>query len=386
MLLTKTVKIKWNSRNKKWYVNKNYKYTKMGDEFEVKVEDLTEGSGALVEVKCDCKDCKTPYLKPMMWKDYKRYVHKDGKYYCYTCNIRLKAKDILKTRLINGYSFAQWGIDNIGEDFLEKYWDYEKNDELGINPLEIGCGYRKHKIWIKCQKKDYHGSYETTCNTFMQKIRCPYCRRNSGKVHPLDSLGKILEDKGLLGIWSDKNKKSPYGYAPHSMQKVWWKCLNGKHKDYLRKISDSFRCDFRCSGCVAERDESFLQEKVRLCLESLNNGEYTILHEHNCTIIPHNPKIHNNRGQLPFDNEIKELKLIIEVNGSQHYKELSGKWFNKNFDLHHQKLLDRYKRMYAKSQGYEYLEIPFWTDNAKEEWKWLINNKIKEIIKKQEVA
>ena len=24
-------------------------------------------------------------------------------------------------------SFAQWGIDNLGSDFLDKYWDYEKN-------------------------------------------------------------------------------------------------------------------------------------------------------------------------------------------------------------------------------------------------------------------
>jgi hypothetical protein len=30
------------------------------------------------------------------------------------------------------HSFAQWGINNLGEDFLEKYWDYEKN--VNIDP------------------------------------------------------------------------------------------------------------------------------------------------------------------------------------------------------------------------------------------------------------
>ena len=60
-------------------------------------------------------------------------------------------------------SFAQWGIDKFGEDFLDKYWDYEKNE--GINPWVISYGSIK-KVWIKCQEKDYHGSYKTLCNVF----------------------------------------------------------------------------------------------------------------------------------------------------------------------------------------------------------------------------
>ena len=35
------------------------------------------------------------------------------------------------------YTLAQWGLDNLGDDFLEKYWDYDKNNELGNNPWEI---------------------------------------------------------------------------------------------------------------------------------------------------------------------------------------------------------------------------------------------------------
>ncbi len=31
-------------------------------------------------------------------------------------------------------SFAQWGIDAFGEDFLDKYWNWNKNNELGIDP------------------------------------------------------------------------------------------------------------------------------------------------------------------------------------------------------------------------------------------------------------
>lgn len=53
MLISKTAKVKWNSKIKKHYVELGYTYTKMGDEFEVNVEDLTSGSSSLVKVRCD---------------------------------------------------------------------------------------------------------------------------------------------------------------------------------------------------------------------------------------------------------------------------------------------------------------------------------------------
>lgn len=71
-------------------------------------------------------------------------------------------------------SFAQWGYDNVDDKFLEKYWDYDKNT---ISPWEISYG-SSQKIWIKCQDKDYHGSYSTTSSiTTNMNCRCPYCAR-----------------------------------------------------------------------------------------------------------------------------------------------------------------------------------------------------------------
>ena len=39
-LITKTVKVKWHPSNKKHYETLGYIFTKMGDEFEVDVEDF----------------------------------------------------------------------------------------------------------------------------------------------------------------------------------------------------------------------------------------------------------------------------------------------------------------------------------------------------------
>lgn len=452
-LISEIVEVKWHPVNKKWYESKGYSYTKMGEGFEVKVEDLTKGNNVLVEVKCDGECCKDSNSKLIKWIDYLKQVREDDKYYCLKCAMKLyggensrktklrKGKSFKQWCIENDYqdilnrwdydlnnckpdeilytthkkyylkcpnnvhkselnniasftsgqkmsmnckacnSFAQWGIDNIGEDFLDKYWDWDKNT---VNPWEIPKRSNYPKVWIKCQEKDYHGSYKVFCSDFINGNRCPYCTHQHGKVHPLDSLGQFLEDEGLLHLWSDKNKRSPYEYTSKSHQKVYWKCPDGTHEDFPRKIYGSNRYNFRCPDCSRERKESFLQGKVRLYLES---SEYTILHEFNCTIIPQNLKNKGSRGSMPFDNEIKELKFIIEVHGVQHYEVCS--WHKKSAkknnttpeqELEHQQLKDKYKKDYALSQGYFYLEIPYWTDDKKETWKKLIDDKICQIL------
>jgi len=413
-----------------------------------RIEDLTNNSSVKVDVECDGCGCK---LEGIKWQDYKKCVKEDGKYYCKSCASKLygannarkaklrnsksffqwcienNRKDILdrwdyklntfipdeisygsikkyyfkcprnihesELKNINSFvvghegsmcckkcnSFAQWGIDNLGEDFLEKYWDYEKNT---INPWEIErCCH--NKIWIKCQKKEYHGSNKMYVNNFtIQNQRCPIC--NGLKVHKYDSLGWLYSE--VFEIWSDKNEKTPYEYTTNSGKKVWWKCKNNKHKDYFRKISESMEANLNCPECIRERDESFLQEKVRLYLNQL---KYIVLHERNCSIIPVNPKTRGTNNTMPFDNEVVELKLIIEVHGVQHY-EITG--FHKlhsernnttpEYELHKQQLYDRYKRIHAKSKGYEYLEIPY-TSEKNNEYKKLIYDKIEQILNNQ---
>ena len=53
MLLSKTAIVKWNNKNKNYYINKGYNYTKCGEDFVVNIEDLTLGSKSIIEVQCD---------------------------------------------------------------------------------------------------------------------------------------------------------------------------------------------------------------------------------------------------------------------------------------------------------------------------------------------
>ena len=80
-------------------------------------------------------------------------------------------------------TFAEWGINNLGEVFLEKYWDYEKNT---VDPWRISwCS--AEVVYIYCKKVDYHGSYKIRCADFTFKgCRCSYCKGDNF-VHPRQS-------------------------------------------------------------------------------------------------------------------------------------------------------------------------------------------------------
>ena len=277
------------------------------------------------------------------------------------------------SRCIACNSFGQYLINTYGENAIELYW----SDKNIINPFEIDrCSHKD--IIIKCQKKDYHEDYFLKCNMFVRGDRCPYC--HSLKVHKFDSLGYLYPQ--VFDIWSDKNEKSPYEVTPKSHYKAIWNCENNVHTEYIRSVKESNDANFHCAECVRLRDESFLQEKVRLYLSE--HFKYELRHEHNCSIVPITPKSYSGNNTLPFDNEVVDLKLIIEVHGLQHYDKISYSsiWNKKNLtpeqQLHKRKLYDRYKKFIAYCNGYFYLEIPYWTEKD-ESYKQLIDNKINEI-------
>ncbi|MDD4695867.1 MAG: hypothetical protein PHW42_05495 [Patescibacteria group bacterium] len=74
-------------------------------------------------------------------------------------------------------SFAQFGINNFGESFLEDYWDYDKNK---LNPWEIAQTSHK-KVWIKCKNDVSHCSYYIACENFKIGRRCPACKESKGE-------------------------------------------------------------------------------------------------------------------------------------------------------------------------------------------------------------
>ena len=131
MLISDWVKIKWHYIIKEHYELKGYPFTKYGDEFLVKVSDLTKGSNVLVDIKCDCEDCKNPYLPPMTYNNYNNYIHENNKYYCNKCALKLFGSEkSRKAKLKNSKSFYDWCYNNFSKeeaDIIMLRWDYDKN-------------------------------------------------------------------------------------------------------------------------------------------------------------------------------------------------------------------------------------------------------------------
>lgn len=99
MLISKTAIVKWNSRNKKIYESKGYVFTKMGEDVEVRIEDLTLSSKAKVQVLCDfCKETITE-------KSYQTYVKQHHAKYGDCC---IKCQS-LKNKLC---CLDKYGVDN----------------------------------------------------------------------------------------------------------------------------------------------------------------------------------------------------------------------------------------------------------------------------------
>jgi len=259
------------------------------------------------------------------------------------------------------HSFAQWGIDNLGEDFLEKYWDYEKNT---VDPWIIPSQHNK-KVWIKCQEKEYHESYDIKPNGFVSmNARCPYCNKNSGKVHHLDSLGKLLENNNFLHLWSDKNDKSPFEYASMSKQEVYWKCPEGKHEDFPRSIDSSNVCSFRCPECQYSKGEEkisnyFINNNYIKIVQDDYNKLNNINKINNKYYIPQkefDDLVGLGNGNLSYDFYLLQYNLLIEYQGLQHEKYVKGFHKSKK-DFEKQVEHDHRKREYAKINNINLLEI-----------------------------
>lgn len=369
MIVTKTINLKWSNCTKQHYKDIGYIFTKLGECFEANVADLTIGCNAKVQVKCDV--CGKERV--LIYSDAKKFESTGNR--CKHC-AKMQDASQKRVRLIaKRGSFLDACIDRYGSDFKKKYWS-AKNI---IDPSHI-TRYSQTGIWIKCQATDYHDDYLTTCNTFIRDCGCPKCSGNS--IHPLDSFGQLIDDmygqEYILTRWSSKNNNSPYEIAINSHNKVWLICPEGLHGEYEQGVIVARNAKLRCPRCSRVRGKSYIQREIEEYVSCV--CKYDIKTEEECSLSLINPISKN--GRLRFDIEVIIPKLIIEVHGSQHYqqshfcfKHKQGIKRTPKEELEYQKLRDKIKKDFVISQGYSYLEVPYWTIKD-ESYKKLIDDAI----------
>lgn len=417
-IINNKLTVKWNPANRKHYENKGYEFIGWGESFQVWWYDLSCGSHTNLEVQCDecktrlkvrpntykehakenkyyCRSCsqllfgaktRDKYIKKTfkdwcdttnrqyildLW-DYeantkspsevsfqtnKKYLFKceNGKHESQLyCIKSIVVSNNFKFKCVKCNSFAQWGISNLGKDFLKKYWDYGKNID---DPWKLNVKSSKY-VYILCQKLKYHKAYKILVSDFTKGVRCGFCY--GAKTHPLDSLGEIHST--CISLWGEKNIKTPYDYKPHSAVSVFWKCHNSKHEDYKRKINLSTNLEFRCPRCYYSLGEITIEN----FLES-SNTEYICQKKYK--------NLKGVKGKcLSFDFYLPSYNLLIEYQGEYHDGSNGVATIQTPEMLKVQQEHDKRKREYAKNNNIELLEIWYYDfDNIDE----ILSNKLK---------
>jgi len=155
MILTKTFKVGWNSKNKLWYESKGYIFTKYKKEFEVKIEDITHGSRVKVLVKCDeCENKKT-----LVYKSYNR-DSPDDYYRCIKCREKKRKQTMIERYGVENPSYSKefkknrtetmigrYGVENAFQ--LEEFKEKSKKTHLEKYGFMFACQSEKVKNKIK---------------------------------------------------------------------------------------------------------------------------------------------------------------------------------------------------------------------------------------------
>lgn len=406
-IITKTVKVKWNGNNKKWYENKGYVFTNYKDEFEIKIKDITQWSHT--KVLCECDICKD--IIDSQYSNYKIIIeHNNGKYICKNCSnnkekwvsfydwcIENNRQDILdrwdydlnnctplettyktskkiflkcpqgkhksEAKFIGNFvsgsgtsleckacnSIGQYIIDNYGENSLYEFWNKEKNDKEKLNPFKFSKHSQK-KVWFKCNNN--HGNYYSSCDCFSRGSRCPICTNNQVKKG-INDIATTYPHLVKYFRYIEDAHTHTYG----STEKVWMKCPDcGFEKEMPVTYLTGYK--FSCPKCG---DGISYPEKIMLSLlEQLDvNFKYQ-----------KNDFKWSKRKIYDFYFEYDNEQYIIETHGLQHYEDTTrkgGRTFKE------EQTNDKLKKELAISNGIKeenYIEI----DCRKSELEWIRDN------------
>ena len=157
MLLEQTVQVKWSGNNKKHYESKGYNYTKIGDSFNCKPEDLLPNSDYKVAVKCDyCGEIIYP-----MFKKYKKHQEILAKDACKKCGGK-KCQDVktLKYGVYCVKDFYNWE-----KSYKERYNEVQDNI---WKQIQIICKENNYTLISELYKNN-HDKIQYICNKHFEE-------------------------------------------------------------------------------------------------------------------------------------------------------------------------------------------------------------------------
>jgi very-short-patch-repair endonuclease len=225
------------------------------------------------------------------------------------------------------------------------YWS-NKNKET---PWEV-LKYSHKKYWFNCDKCQ-HEFATPLYHITKDDCWCPYCANRL--LCPENKNCIICFDKTFASIersknWSSKNKKKPIEVFKSTAEKFVFDCdkCSNEFPSKLCHITDGSWCP----NC-RYKTEDIVYNKLK----------------DNFPLLKRQFKVDwcKDKKHLPFDFVIKERKIIIEVDGIAHFKQVA-KWKTPE----HNRKRDLYKMKCANENGFSIIRI-LQEDIFKNKYHWL---------------
>lgn len=256
-----------------------------------------------------------------------------------------------------------------------EYWSKENIDKDGnfIDPKNVlkssqdlykfDCIICKHIF----MSKQYNVCHKT------RPCWCTYCPKSGRKQLCKDENCKICFEKTFAShpkafFWSSKNKVQPREVPiGRSQEKYWFDCpeCNNNFEMSPSNISSN---NHWCPYCKNKTELKLFNE-----LKEVYPKIETQFYAQWCKNYRNLP--------LPFDFVLEEFKIIIELDGDQHFVQISN-WLSPE----EQQVRDLYKMKCANDNGYSIIRISQ-NDvfNDRIEWSTILQESIREIDQRKEI-
>jgi hypothetical protein len=197
---------------------------------------------------------------------------------------------------------------NVTPEMVERYWNYERNNALGIFP-EYTTHQSNKSVYVKCEKHNWgiNEVQSRRCADLAKKrIPCPFC---NGKKASEDNNLKLLYPiiAGELHPSFD-----PYTILPASSKKYpWWceLCQDYYYKEVRIRTAQNQGCPVHRSSNRNSKTEGLLR---LIFNKTIGNFEKSYLNDVKWL----------SGHQIEIDNYEKILKVAIEYDGKWHNNEL----------------------------------------------------------------
>jgi len=240
---------------------------------------------------------------------------------------------------------------------IASQWHPTKNGIL--KPSDFRAGSDCKKIWWLCKKTCPNGcmhEWETAVySRTSQGCGCPHC---SNRKQTCEHVSIMYTNPEIVKEWNPTKNGNlkPSDFMKSSQEKIWWICKKGH--DFQTRIYK--RC-YRGQGCphCTHKTELKLYDYLKILYPDIKQQ----LKLDNCKLKKH----------LPFDFYIPNLKVIIELDGGQHFKQVRN-WATPEDAIKR----DVFKMQKANKEGYKVIRI-FQEDVYNNDSKWLDKHLLPEI-------